>query len=114
MLFSRTHNIRPRSLRESVTLVIRISATDEHGMQSLSDGETLADVPASVRMLSGYAKMEYYQSAEIEAYEVQMRFVPYKFNELIWRRQRLSVDSIEDEGMRGRWLRVRCSRRDVI
>ena len=112
MLFDSNHTIAPRELSETVTLVQRRSVTDDHGMQAYTPGEVVCTVPASVSMLSGYAKIQYYDAVEVEAYEVRMRFVPCKFNEIEWRGARLVVDSTEDEGMRGRWLRVRCSRRD--
>ena len=70
--------------------------------------------PASVQMLSGMVKMNHYQTAEIEAYEVRLRFVPGRFEAIVWRGAELSVDSIEDVGMRGRWLRILCSRRDKV
>lgn len=114
MLFTNKHDIRPRGLRETVTLVRRYSGTDDYGMQALTSAEVVAEVPASVEMLSGYAKEHYYQTAEIEAYEVQMRYTCAKFTEVVWRGVTLEVDSIEDEGMRGRWLRVRCSRRAEV
>jgi hypothetical protein len=114
MLFDSKHNLRPRALRETVTLIQRESATDEYGMQSLSAGSTFAVVPASVQMLSGYAKVNYYQTAEIEAYEVWLRYTAEPFNLIVWNGIELSVDSREDEGQRGRWLRVLASRRAVV
>ena len=113
MLFTNTHTIRPRGLSETVTLVMRRSVTDDHGMQAFTQPETVCEgVPASVQMMSGYAKIQYYDAVEVEAYDVRLRYVCCKFNEIIWNGMRLVVDSTEDEGMRHRWLRLRCSRRD--
>lgn len=114
MLFGNAHSIGARAYREEVTIITQTSVTDEYGMQSLTTGVETITVPASVEMLSGYAKTNFYQTAEIEAYEVRMRFVPYKFEQLTWRGETLSVDSVEDVGMRGRELRVLASRRAVI
>lgn len=111
MLFTK-HDIRPRGLSETVTLVRRYSVTDDHGMQAFTSGEAVCEVPAQVTMLSGYAKMQFYESLEIEAYDVVIRYVCNKFEEILWNGSRLIVDSVEDEGMRHRWLRIRCSRRD--
>lgn len=130
MLFDSKHNIRPRALRETVTLKRLISRTDEYGMQSFlpapssgsgrgsgsgsGDPDLVAVVPASVQMLSGYAKVNYYQTAEIEAYEVWLRYIAEPFNLIVWNGIELSVDSRDDEGQRGRWLRVLASRRAVV
>lgn len=114
MLFTKRANIRPRSLRETVTLVRRYGGTDEYGMQALTDGDAVAEVPASVEMVSGYVKEHYYQSAEVEAYEVVIRYVCLKFEAVVWNGKTLAVDSVEDEGMRHRWLRVLCSRREDV
>lgn len=127
MLFNDRHDIRPRSMRETVTLIRKVSATDEYGMQSLKrpveqgsgsgsgrDVSVVGVFPASVTMLSGYAKTNYYQTAEIEAYDVRLRYLPDKFEEVLWNGMTLSVDSVEDMGMRGRWLRVLCSRRGIV
>lgn len=132
MLFDNTHNIAPRSYRETVTLKRLVSRTDEYGMQSFlpapssgsgrgsgsgsgsGDPDIVAVVPASVQMLSGYAKVNYYQTAEIEAYEVRMRYLPEKFEQVIWNGIILSVDSREDVGTRQRELRVLASRRAVV
>ena len=134
MLFDNTHNIAPRSYRETVTLKRLVSRTDEYGMQSFlpapssgsgrgsgsgsgsgsGDPDLVAVVPASVQMLSGYAKTNYYQTAEIEAYEVRMRYLPEKFEQVIWNGIILSVDSREDVGTRQRELRVLASRRAVV
>jgi hypothetical protein len=65
-------------------------------------------------MLSAYAKENYYQTAEIEAYEVRMRYLPEKFEQVIWNGIVLSVDSREDVGTRQRELRVICSRRAIV
>lgn len=110
MLF-RKSNIRARELRESVTLIARYSGADDYGMQALTAGEAVAVVPASVAMMSGYAKEQYYATAEIEAYTVTLRYTCRKFEALRWGDVLLSVDSVEDEGMRHRWLVVRCHRR---
>ena len=134
MLFDSKHNLRPRALRETVTLRRLVSRTDEYGMQSFlpaptsgsgrgsgsgsgsgsGDPDLVAVVPASVQMLSGYAKVNYYQTAEIEAYEVWLRYTAEPFNLIVWNGIELSVDSREDEGQRGRWLRVLASRRAVV
>lgn len=132
MLFDSKHNIRPRALRETVTLKRLVSRTDEYGMQSFlpapssgsgrgsgsgsgsGDPDLVAVVPASVQMLSGYAKVNYYQTAEIEAYEVWLRYIAEPFNLIVWNGIELSVDSRDDEGQRGRWLRVLASRRAVV
>lgn len=128
MLFDSRHDIRPRAFRENVTLIRRVSATDEYGMQSLTlpvvgsgsgsgagrDVSVIGVFPASVQMLSGYAKTNYYQTAEIEAYEIYMRYVDEKFERIIWNGIILNVDSREDVGMRRRTLRVLASRRAVV
>lgn len=128
MLFDSRHDIRPRAFRENVTLIRRVSATDEFGMQSLTlpvvgsgsgsgagrDVSVIGVFPASVQMLSGYAKTNYYQTAEIEAYEIYMRYVDEKFERIIWNGIILNVDSREDVGMRRRTLRVLASRRAVV
>lgn len=132
MLFDSKHNLRPRALRETVTLRRLVSRTDEYGMQSFlpapssgsgrgsgsgsgsGDPDLVAVVPASVQMLSGYAKVNYYQTAEIEAYEVWLRYTAEPFNLIVWNGIELSVDSRDDEGQRGRWLRVLASRRAVV
>lgn len=126
MLFDNRHDIRPRAFREKVTLIRRVSATDEYGMQSLTlpvegsgsgagrDVSVIGVFPASVQMLSGYAKTNYYQTAEIEAYEIYMRYVDEKFERIVWNGIILSVDSREDVGMRRRTLRILASRRAVI
>ena len=128
MLFNNTHNIGVRAYRESVTLIRQISATDEYGMQSLTlptgsgsgsgsgsgDASVVGVFPASVAMMSGYAKMNYYQSAEIEAYEVRMRWIPDKFERILWNGKVLTVDMREDVGTRQRELKIHCSNREVI
>ena len=124
MLFNNTHNIGVRAYRESVTLIRQISATDEYGMQSLTlptgsgsgsgDASVVGVFPASVAMMSGYAKMNYYQSAEIEAYEVRMRWIPDKFERILWNGKVLTVDMREDVGDRQRELKIHCSNREVI
>lgn len=134
MLFDSKHNLRPRALRETVTLRRLVSRTDEYGMQSFlpapssgsgsgrgsgsgsgsGDASVIGTVPASVQMLSGYAKVNYYQTAEIEAYEVWLRYTAEPFNLIVWNGIELSVDSRDDEGQRGRWLRVLASRRAVV
>ena len=128
MLFNNTHNISVRAYRESVTLIRQISATDEYGMQSLTlptgsgsgsgsgsgDASVIGVFPASVAMMSGYAKMNYYQSAEIEAYEVRMRWIPDKFERILWNGKVLTVDMREDVGDRQRELKIHCSNREVI
>lgn len=115
MLFTESRNVRARALRETVFLVCRDIREDEFGVQSASeDVRHLGPFPASVQMLSAMVKMNHYQSASIEAYEVRMRFVPGRFEKIVWRGTELSVDSIEDEGMRGRWLRIYASRRAKI
>lgn len=134
MLFDNTHNIAPRSYRETVTLRRLVSRTDEYGMQSFlpapssgsgrgsgsgsgsgsGDPDLVAVVPASVAMLSGYAKTNYYQTAEIEAYEVWMRYIPDKFECILWGDKVMSVDSVEDVGTRHRTLRILASVREVI
>ena len=126
MLFNNTHNISVRAYRESVTLIRQISATDEYGMQSLTlptgsgsgsgsgDASVVGVFPASVAMMSGYAKMNYYQSAEIEAYEVRMRWIPDKFERILWNGKVLTVDMREDVGDRQRELKIHCSNREVI
>jgi hypothetical protein len=126
MLFNNTHNIGARAYRESVTLIRQVSATDEYGMQSLTlpkgsgsgsgsgDASVIGTFPASVAMLSGYAKTNYYQTAEIEAYEVRMRYVADKFERIIWNGRVLTVTSCEDVGQRQRELKIICSNREVI
>lgn len=114
MLFTESRSIRARALRETVHLVRRDIKEDEYGVQSAGEDVCLGPFPASVQMLSGMVKMDNYQSAGIEAYEVLMRYVPGRFEKIIWRGSELSVDSIEDEGMRGRWLRIYCSRRAKV
>lgn len=132
MLFDSKHNLRPRALRETVTLRRLVSRTDEYGMQSFlpapssgsgrgsgsgswsGDASLIGTFPASVQMLSGYAKVNYYQTAEIEAYEVWLRYIAEPFNLIVWNGIELSVDSRDDEGQRGRWLRVLASRRAVV
>lgn len=111
MLFNDRTNIRPRDLRETVTLFQRDNGMDEYGVQAFADPQPICEVFASVDEMSGYSKMQFYQSVEVEAYDVRMRYVPCAFNEIKWNGKQLVVDNIEDEGMRGRWLRVRCSRR---
>ena len=113
MLF-RKSNIRARELRESVTLIARYSGADDYGMQALTAGEAVAVVPASVAMMSGYAKEQYYATAEIEAYVVIIRYTCRKFEAIEWNGARLSVDSVEDEGMRHRWLRINASRKGDV
>ena len=112
MLFNNRSNIRPRDLRETVTLLQRDSGMDSYGVQAFADARPVCEVPASVEEMSGYAKMQFYESVEVEAYDVRMRFVCCAFNEIEWNGKKLVVDNIENEGMRNRWLRVRCSRRD--
>lgn len=114
MLFSSSTNLRARALRETVTLVRRDIKEDAYGVQAAGEDVCLGPFPASVQMLSGIVKMNHYQTAEIEAYEVRLRFVPGRFEKILWRDTELSVDSIEDEGMRGRWLRIYCSRRAKV
>ena len=114
MLFSESHNLRARALRETVRLVRRDIKEDDYGMQSAGEDVCLGPFPASVQMLSGMVKMNHYQTAEIEAYEVRLRYVPGRFEKILWRDTEFSVDSIEDIGMRGRWLRVYCSRRAKV
>lgn len=126
MLFSNQRSIGARAYRENVTLIRRVSATDEYGMQSLTlphgsgsgsgsgDLSVIGTFPASVTMLSGYAKTNYYQTAEIEAYEVRMRYIPDKFERILWSDAVLSVDSVEDVGGLHRELRVLASRRAVV
>lgn len=114
MLFSNQRGIYARALSESVCLVRRDIKEDEYGVQSAGEDVCLGPFPASVQMLSAMVKMNHYQTAEIEAYEVRVRFVPGRFEKLIWRDSELSVDSIEDEGMRGRWLRIYASRRAKV
>lgn len=114
MLFTESHNLRARALRETVCLVRRDIAEDDYGVQAVRETVCLGPFPASVQMLSGMVKMNHYQTAEIEAYEVRLRFVPGRFEAIVWRGAELSVDSIEDVGMRGRWLRILCSRRDKV
>lgn len=112
MLFNNRTNIRPRGLRETVTLYQRDSEMDEYGAQRFADPQLVCKVPASVDEMSGYAKMQFYQSVNIEAYIVRMRFMCCAFNVIEWDGKTLIVDNIEDENMRGRWMRVTCSRRD--
>ena len=126
MLFDNKHNIGARAYRETVTLVRRVSSTDEYGMQSLTlpvgsgsgsgsgDASVVGVFPASVAMLSGYAKTNYYQTAEIEAYEIRMRYIPDKFERIIWKGITLSVDSREDVWTRQRELKILASRRAVV
>ena len=128
MLFNNTHNIGVRAYRESVTLIRQISATDEYGMQSLTlptgsgsgsgsgsgDASVVGVFPASVAMLSAIAKTNYYQTAEIEAYEIWMRYIPDKFERILWNGKTMSVDSVEDVGTRQRTLRILASVREVI
>jgi hypothetical protein len=114
MLFSESHNLGARALRETVRLVRRDIKEDDYGVQGAGEDVCLGPFPASVQMLSGMVKMNHYQTAEIEAYEVRLRYVPGRFEKIVWRDAELSVDSIEDVGMRGRWLRVYCSRRDKV
>lgn len=114
MLFTNQRNLRARALRETVRLVHRDIKEDDFGVQSAGEDVCLGPFPASVQMLSAMVKMNHYQTAEIEAYEVRLRYVPGRFEMILWRDAELSVDSIEDEGMRGRWLRVYCSRRAKV
>jgi len=114
MLFTESINLRARALRETVCLIRRDIAEDEYGVQAAGEDICLGPFPASVQMLSGMVKMNHYQSAEIEAYEVRLRFVPGRFEKVVWNGSELSVDSIEDEGQRHRWLRVYCSRRAKV
>ena len=114
MLFTDKIGISPRNLRETVSLVRRRSVTDDHGMQALVDDCVCEGVPASVKMLSGYAKTNYYQTAEIEAYEVRLRYTPHKCEGIIWGGRTLSVDSREDVGGRHLELRVLCSNKEVV
>ena len=114
MLFSETGNLRARALRETVRLVRRDIKEDDYGVQAAGEDVCLGPFPASVQMLSGMVKLNHYQSAEIEAYEVRLRYFPGRFEKILWRDAELSVDSIEDIGMRGRWLRVYCSRRAKV
>ena len=114
MLFTESRNLRARAMRETVRLVRRDIKEDDFGVQSAGEDVCLGPFPASVQMLSAMVKMNHYQTAEIEAYEVRLRYVPGRFEKILWRDAELSVDSIEDEGMRGRWLRVYCSRRAKV
>lgn len=114
MLFTESRNLSARALRETVRLVRRDIKEDEYGVQAAGEDVCLGPFPASVQMLSGMVKMNHYQTAEIEAYEVRLRYVPGRFEKIVWRDTELSVDSIEDIGMRGRWLRVYCSRRAKV
>ena len=124
MLFTESHNIRPRSLRESVTLVDRSPREDGYGVMSLlplhssgsgsGSGETAAQYgpfPASVSALSGQVKLDYYQTASIEAYAIRMRYVADSFTHVVWGDRVMRVDFIFDEGMRHRWLTIYASRR---
>lgn len=124
MLFSKS-DIAPRAYRDTVTLHFLVSSTDDYGVQSLtplvapgsgsgSGTPVTVERPASVVMLSSYAKMTYYQTADIEAYEVRMRYYPDKFQQLTWNGKELGVDSIEDVGNRQRELRILASRRAVV
>lgn len=126
MLFSKS-DIAPRAYRDTVTLHFLVSSTDDYGVQSLvplvapgsgsgsGSGTPVTVVrPASVVMLSSYAKMNYYQTADIEAYEVRMRYYPDKFQAITWNGKELGVDSIEDVGNRQRELRILASRRAVV
>lgn len=114
MLFTNQRNLRARALRETVQLIHNDISEDEYGVQAKGEDVCLGHFPASVQMLSGQVKMNHYQTASIEAYEVRLRFVPGRFEKIIWRGSELSVDSIEDEGQRGRWLRVYASRRSKV
>lgn len=111
MLFSNQRGIGARAYRETVTIIRQDSATDEFGVQALSSPDATIVVPASVQMLSAYMKTSYYQTAEIEAYEVRMRFIPCKISRLVWNGVTLTADSVEDVGMRGRELKILASRR---
>jgi len=124
MLFNKS-DIAPRAYRDTITLHFLVSATDAYGMQSLtpltasgsgSGSGTPVTVtrPASVQMMSSYAKQNYYQTADIEAYEIRMRYYPDKFQQITWNGKTLGVDSIEDVGNRQRELRVLASRRAVV
>ena len=125
MLFNKS-DIAPRAYRDTVTLHFLVSSTDDFGMQSLtplttgsgsgSGSGTPVTVtrPASVQMLSSYAKQNYYQTADIEAYEIRMRYYPDKFQQITWNGKTLGVDSIEDVGNRQRELRILASRRAVV
>ena len=114
MLFTESSNLRSRTLRESVCLVRRDIKEDEYGVQAAGEDVCLGPFPASVQMASAMVKMNLYQSAEIEAYEIRLRFVPGRFEKVVWNGSDLSVDSIEDEGQRHRWLRVYASRRAKV
>lgn len=114
MLFTNQRNLRARALSDTVRLVHNDIKEDEYGVQAKGEDVCLGTFPASVQMLSSQVKMNHYQTADIEAYEVRLRFVPGRFEKVIWRDTELSVDSIEDEGMRGRWLRVYASRRAKV
>lgn len=114
MLFTEKRNVRARALRETVMLVKRDIKEDEYGVQAAGEPVCLGPYPASVQMLSATVRMNYYQSASIEAYEVRLRYVPGRIEQIKWRGEELSVDSITDEGMRGRWLRIYASKRAKI
>ena len=114
MLFTNQRNLRARALTDTVRLIHYDIKEDEYGVQASGEDVCLGTFPASVQMLSGQVKLNNYQAADIEAYEVRLRFVPWRFEKILWRDTELSVDSIEDEGMRGRWLRVYCSRRAKV
>jgi len=92
MLFTNQRNLRARALRETVQLIHNDISEDEYGVQAKGEDVCLGHFPAAVRL----------------------RFVPGRFEKIIWRGSELSVDSIEDEGQRGRWLRVYASRRSKV
>jgi hypothetical protein len=101
-------------MTETVRLIHNDISEDDYGVQAKGEDVCLGTFPASVMMLSGQVKMNHYQAADIEAYEVRLRYVQGCFEKIIWRDTELSVDSVEDEGMRGRWLRVYASRRERV
>ena len=127
MLFTERHNIRPRGLRESVTLVDRSPREDDYGVTALlplrgsgsgsGGGETAAEYgpfPASISALSGQVKLDYYQTASIEAYAIRMRYVAGTFTHVVWGDRVMRVDFVFDEGMRHRWLTIYASRRAQV
>jgi len=99
MLKSRTYN-------RLVKLYSAVSSNDEYGEQNIATPVFRQSVMASVRNLSASRTMVQYQSADVEAYEILVRYVPYRISHVEFNGLMIGIDSIEDVRMRGRELRL--------